>query len=199
LKLATTPANRAAPGTTPPASKGPTSFGLSRCHAAGSIVPSETSVAPGANVTWTATGGFGAGTLQYYRYAWDQSPTHTFDDTEPQWGFGTISTTPSTTGTWYLHVKGFNGTDVANGTYDYAVTASQSGPKILSMLTSNHVVTLTWSAASGAVYRVQYAPDLGPGNWSNLLPDVQAAGPTASATDDTGGAFRRFYQVMLLP
>jgi hypothetical protein len=41
---------------------------------------------------------------------------------EPIWSSGTLNTTPTSDGTWYLHLKGHNGADVANGTYDYAVT-----------------------------------------------------------------------------
>src|SRR5262249_41590850 len=75
----------------------------------------------GENITWTAVNGFGPGKLQYYRYAWDQSPTHTFADTDTQWSSGTLITTPTSAGNWYLHVKGYNGADVGNGTYDYAI------------------------------------------------------------------------------
>lgn len=76
------------------------------------------------SVVWTAPGGFGAGAVQYYRYAWDTSVAHTWSGTEPQWSGGTIATMPTSPGVWYLHVQGCNGDGVANGTYDYAVTAT---------------------------------------------------------------------------
>jgi len=163
------------------------------------IMPSQTNVVVGSNITWTADG-FGPGKVQYYRYAWDQSPTYAFNDTETQWFGGTIVTTPGAVGDWYLHVKGYNGADIGNGTYDYAIGVTQpQAPQILSILNSNGIVWLTWSAVSGSVYRVQYTPDFGSGYWSNLVPDVQATSSTVSASDDTGGAVQRFYRVQLLP
>jgi hypothetical protein len=154
----------------------------------------------GSNITWTSAGVFGPGQVQYYRYAWDQSPTHTFADTETQWSAGPLATTPTAAGTWYLHVKGYNGVDVGNGTYDYAVTATQPATlQLLSIINSNGIVSLTWNSVSGSVYRVEYTPDLGADTWSNLVPDVQATDTTASTTDDTGGAGQRFYRVLMLP
>ena len=103
-------------------------------------------------------------------------------------------------GNWYLHVKSYNGADVGNGTYDYLVTVAPTQPQILSIAAAaNGIVTLTWSAISGSTYRVQYTPDLSAITWTNLSPDVQASGSTASAIDDPGGAGQRFYRVVLLP
>jgi hypothetical protein len=164
-----------------------------------SIMASQTNPPVGATVTWTAVNGFGAGKVQYYRYAFNTSPTHPFTDAETPWTSGTIGTVPTSAGTWYLHVKGYNGADIGNGSYDYAVTVLQTQPQILSITTTNGIVTLTWTAVSGFNYRVQYTPDLGLTNWPALSPDVQASGSTASTTDDTGGATQRFYRVLLLP
>jgi autotransporter-associated beta strand protein len=86
-----------------------------------STVTSEQSNPAGIN--WTAVGGFGAGTVHHYSYVFDQSATHTFTGSEATWSSGTLMTVPTAGGTWYLHVRGFNGDSVANGTYDYAVTA----------------------------------------------------------------------------
>jgi len=90
----------------------------------GSVAPDNSSACVDSGVNWTAVGGFGAGKLQKYKYAWDQSATHTWDESETEWSSGTIQTTPTAAGTWYLHVKGYNGANVANGTYDYSVTAN---------------------------------------------------------------------------
>jgi hypothetical protein len=43
------------------------------------------------------------------------------------WSSGTIATTPTGKGTWYLHVQGYNGEDVSNGSHDY-VLATKSTP-----------------------------------------------------------------------
>jgi autotransporter-associated beta strand protein len=96
----------------------------------GSVTPSTAfQCSSGSAVTWTAVGGFGAGHIQNYRYVWDQNATHTWADTESLWSSGTLNTTPTSGGNWYLHVKGYNGAAVGNGTYDYAVVVSQGTEK----------------------------------------------------------------------
>ncbi|MHB8793818.1 MAG: Ig-like domain-containing protein, partial [Thermoleophilia bacterium] len=72
-----------------------------------------------ADVTFTNIAGFGPGGVQYYRYSWDQTPTHSFTDTETQWSSGTLTRTSLVTGSWYLHVKSYNSEGAANGTVDY--------------------------------------------------------------------------------
>jgi len=89
----------------------------------GSVTPSNSSPCPNDPINWTAVGGFGAGKIQYYRYVWNQNETHSWTDTETQWSSGTIQTSPTTGGDWYLHVKGYNGADVGNGAHAYLVTA----------------------------------------------------------------------------
>ncbi len=98
---------------------------LSVAPVAGSVTPG-TPVCVDNPVTWAAVGGFGAGTIQKYKYVWDQNATHTWTESETDWSSGTIQTTPTAAGAWYLHVKGYNGATpaVANGTYDYSVTAN---------------------------------------------------------------------------
>jgi GH25 family lysozyme M1 (1,4-beta-N-acetylmuramidase) len=179
-----------------------TGWTLSVPPTAASITPSQTNTVTGSNITWTAVGGFGAGLVQYYRYAWDQSATHTFTDTETQWSGGAIATVANSAGTWYLHAKGFNGADVGNGTYDYPITVTvpqTDAPQILSIGSVGNIVTLAWSSVSGATYRVEFTPDLGSTAWTNLVPDVPATNSITSTTDDTGGAIQRFYRVILLP
>ncbi|MBP6963901.1 MAG: GerMN domain-containing protein, partial [Armatimonadetes bacterium] len=67
---------------------------------------------------FTAVGGFGAGKVQYYRYAWDQSPTHAWTGSETQWSAGTLPLAASSAGSWYLHVRGYNAENAANGSLD---------------------------------------------------------------------------------
>lgn len=63
--------------------------------------------------------GFGAGKVSYYRYAWDNSPTHTWTGSETQWSSGTktVSASSGAQG-WYFHVLGYNGDGIANGSVD---------------------------------------------------------------------------------
>jgi len=106
---------------------------LSTPPTAGSVTASTTTPCIDSSVTWTAVGGFGAGKIAYYRYAWDQVATHSFTGSEPQWSSGTITTQPTLAGTWYLHVQGYNSANVANGTYHYSVTLSPIVPPDLDM------------------------------------------------------------------
>ena len=59
--------------------------------------------------TFTAAGGFGPGNVNFYRCAWDTSPSHTWTGSETPWSSGTISfaSTSSADG-YYLHIKGYN-------------------------------------------------------------------------------------------
>jgi hypothetical protein len=96
---------------------------LSVAPGTGSVTPDNAILCPGNTVTWTAEGGFGLGTVAKYKYAWDQNASHTWTGAETDWSSGAIQTSPGAAGTWYLHVKGYNGANVENGTYAYSVTA----------------------------------------------------------------------------
>ena len=73
-------------------------------------------------------------------------------------------------------------------------------PVIESITLSNGVVTVKWCCSSNRTYRLQYCEDLGSTNWTDVLPDVQAAGPTATATTTIGSAMApRFYRVFQMP
>lgn len=62
---------------------------------------------------------FGAGGVAYYRYEFDQSPTHVWNGTEPVWNGGTLQASATSSGSnWYLHLRGYNAADVANGVLD---------------------------------------------------------------------------------
>jgi hypothetical protein len=84
-----------------------------------SITRSPGTPAVNGDIVWTAVGGFGAGIVQYYLYAWDQNSMYTWTGLESQWSSGTITTSPTAPGIWYLHVQGYNGDGVPNGSYDY--------------------------------------------------------------------------------
>ncbi len=71
-----------------------------------------------AQFTFTAVGGFGAGTVAGYRYVWNQSPTHTFAGTETVWDSGDLPLPVGSEGSWYLHVQALNGEGTPGGTLD---------------------------------------------------------------------------------
>jgi len=62
--------------------------------------------------------GFGTGKLACYRYVWDNSSTHAWTGGEPQWNSTQMTLNASSTAPWYLHLRGFNGDDVACGDLD---------------------------------------------------------------------------------
>lgn len=67
--------------------------------------------------TFTNTG-FGPGKVTSYRYVWDNSASHTWNESEAPWtSVRTIrhATDPSP---WYLHAKGYNGDGVSCGALD---------------------------------------------------------------------------------
>jgi hypothetical protein len=174
---------------------------------AASITPSPGSPSTGSNVTWTAAAGFGAGNVQYYRYAWDTSAAHTWTDTETQWSAGTISTVPTSVGTWYLHVKGYNGAAVGNGTYDYALQAqpacSQTNSIISIVANPGGVFTLTFAGTSQAQYYVMTSSDMSSsGNWSPVVDSTNTVtSPTGlwSCTVTNTGTQQFYRSVALNP
>lgn len=127
---------------------------------------------------FTAVGGFGAGKVQYYKYAWDQSATHTWTGTEDLWDAGgvvsTLDVAATAPGNWYVHVKGYNADGVANGTLDLGPfkydTTAPSAPTVSDEGTytpSTSELKATWTGASDAqsgISQYQYAIGTTAGN-----------------------------------
>jgi hypothetical protein len=86
-------------------------------------------------------------------------------------------------------------------TFTVTVTGSQPPPPpmIESITVSNQVVTLTWTAVSGGVYRLQYKQNTDDPSWTDIHPDIVASGPTVTATDATAPSTQRFYRVYVVP
>jgi len=68
--------------------------------------------------TFTAVGGFGAGTVAGYRYVWNQNATYSFSGTETVWNSGDLPLPVGSEGSWYLHVQALNGEGTPGGTLD---------------------------------------------------------------------------------
>ncbi len=66
--------------------------------------------------TFTAVDGFGAGKVDRYQIAWTKQATHTWTGSEANWSSGASVQIASSSGSWYLHLKGYNSAGVANGT-----------------------------------------------------------------------------------
>jgi hypothetical protein len=86
-----------------------------------------------------------------------------------------------------------------NSFYVFAVGSPVPPPPITieSISISNNAATITWTAAAGYSYRLQYKASLLDTNWNDILPPVQAAGSTAYATNDVSGLAQRFYRIVL--
>lgn len=109
--------------------------------------------------TFTADGGFGDGhNVDHYRYVWNREATHTWNGNEDVWDENattaeTLQLTADEDGNdWYLHLKGYNGDNQSNGTFDFGpFMFDGSTPCAVSALSaqtsqhSNESVILTWS------------------------------------------------------
>jgi len=157
-----------------------TAWTLSVPPGPGSVGTSQTNLTAGQSITWSAASGFGPGLVQYYRYAWDQAATYTWADDEPQWAAGTIATMPTSAGTWYLHIKGYNGADVGNGTFDYAVTVNPGlQPAVTGInLLGGGDVHLGFNGAPGQTYLIQAA--------TNLMPPIDWTTISTNTADSNG-------------
>ena len=103
-------------------------------------------------------------------------------DTEPQWLAGTLSTTPTSSGTWRLHLKGYNGGDVGNGTFDYAVNVTSGVPPTVTGISTlaDGNMQLGFNGQAGQLYLIQAA--------DNLTPPI-AWTTVSTNTADSGGSF----------
>ncbi len=137
------------------------------------------------------------------------------------YGDGTVfQCTPSGALTTLAWFDGFNGATpdsaVVQGTDGdfYGTTASGGAggagaifrlsvplPLAFQKITQNGgSITLTWSAAAGQVYQLQYKTSLSSTNWINLNNAITASSSTVTASDTiVPGPAQRFYRVVLLP
>jgi hypothetical protein len=73
----------------------------------------------------------------------------------------------------------------------------QPRPSLQGVSVSGNSATITWSAISGGKYRVEYKDSLDDSDWTALVPDVTAAGSSATATDSNSPG-QRFYRILVL-
>ncbi len=84
--------------------------------------------------TFTASGGFGEGCVEYYKVKWDTHPTcNSWPDT---WSSGQLDENADfPSDFWYLHLKGYNYNGREYGTFDY-------GPLVYSTMVP--AITIDW-------------------------------------------------------
>lgn len=98
--------------------------------------------------SFSAANGFGQGTVQYYTYAWDNSPTHSWSGSEAMWNSGSLNLIAGPSGSYYLHVKGYNGEGAANGTLDLGAYSFDGIPPTnpTSAVETHGAVDNTWQS-----------------------------------------------------
>ncbi len=69
---------------------------------------------------------------------------------------------------------------------------------LITIHSTNTVVTIAWDSVAGGIYRVQYNNNLNGTNWNDLSPDVTATGSTAVQTNDITGVTQRFYRIKVM-
>lgn len=62
--------------------------------------------------TFTNIAGWGSGGVQYYRYVFITDVTYNFNDTETQWSSGNLTVYAPQEGSYYLHLKSYNGDNI---------------------------------------------------------------------------------------
>ena len=91
-----------------------------------------------------------------------------------------------------------SGTPPMSATNSFTVIVA--GPVTLQSVTISGTNTVvTWSSLASHNYRLQYKNSFSDSNWTDVVPDVQAAGVTVSVTNAAGSSPQRFYRVRLLP
>ena len=77
--------------------------------------------------------------------------------------------------------------------------AAVPAPVIESISIAGGSAVVSWSAVDGNRYRLQFTEGLEMPEWIDLLPDVLATGPRATATNAIGSSPKGFYRVLLVP
>jgi uncharacterized lipoprotein YddW (UPF0748 family) len=122
--------------------------------------------------TFTAVGGFGAGRVSRYVWAWDTNPIHIWGSgDEDDWTGGDLKLTAPASGEYYLHLRGYNSEGVASGAahlgpYGYDPTP----PAMLSVTADPYSTSITslnasWSAADleSGIREYEYSVGTQPG------------------------------------
>ncbi len=147
--------------------------------------------------TWYTSGKFlftnndvwGIGGTQYFRYVWNESPTHLWADTETQWSGSDLSLPGNESAGYYLHLKSYNNDDVGSdgdainlGPYYYDSIAppatglvSDGAGTDTGYSNSSSVIRANWQEIideTSGLAKYQYAVGTTPGgtnviNWSD--------------------------------
>jgi hypothetical protein len=112
-----------------------------------------------------------------------------------QWG--TTEADANTTNVITVRVTD-DGTPPLSAEQSFVVTVV-GRPHIKSIIVTNNLAVLTWSAVPDQNYRLEFADALQPTNWLESAADTLATGALATATNSIEGATVRFYRVRVQP
>ncbi len=106
----------------------------------------------GTAITFTNPAGFGVSShggsiykVSKFKYAWNNSSSHTFDGSEAEWGSSTLPQTPNVTGDYYLHLRSVNGdgavtpTTFTMGPFKVDADAPAAAPAVSATANSNGI------------------------------------------------------------
>lgn len=112
----------------------------------------------------------------------------------------TITPLTNQTGIANITITVSDGTVNAGRTFQLNVLSGEANPPVLQpLMISNGVVTITWSAAPGRSYQVEYSLDLTSPTWTALGTPITATDAAMSTTDESVTEPQRFYRVSVLP
>lgn len=101
---------------------------------------------------------------------------------------------PGESGTYSLSVSNALGSAVSTG-----IVLTVIGPPVFQTVRqTNGILALTWTAAAGHLYQLQYKPSLNAASWTNLGSPATATNGVLAAVDTIGPDSQRFYRAVLV-
>lgn len=117
--------------------------------------------------------------VSYYRFAWDNSPTHTWTETEAMWTTTYKTCHATSTGqAWYFHAKAYNAENVSSGSLDHGPYYFDNTPPAMNSVNSTWYVRRNGDSYDDL--RCQWA---GTDGESGLAEYQYAIGTTSGALD----------------
>jgi subtilisin-like proprotein convertase family protein len=113
-------------------------------------------------------------------------------------------------GVWSLYAQDVSVQDVGSIAQGWQLNINASNticcsgappppPLIQSIVLSNGMATMTWSAMTGETYRLQYTTNLTGSTWTTVSPDVTATNFTVTRSSALFSVTQCFYRVLIVP
>lgn len=109
----------------------------------------------GTNFSFQTT--FGLNGVTSIQYAWGQNQNYSFSGSEPSWTTGNLGFSPASSGSYYVHLRGFNGEGISSGTRDLGpFRVDADNPSSFNLLTppnndwNNASPIFSWQSSSDA-------------------------------------------------